>query len=86
MTLKEHLERLERPISTSVIGIGSIGKGLANQCKLTPGFKLSAIADITLQKAIDCAEFLGMPYAVCENQQEIRKAIERGELVVAEDG
>ncbi|WP_209428405.1 hypothetical protein [Pararhodobacter sp. SW119] len=86
MTLTEHLARLKRPIRTSVIGIGSIGKGLANQCKLTPGFELGAIADITLQKAIDCAEFLGRPYAVCANPGEMRKAAERGELVVAEDG
>lgn len=85
MTLKEHLARLERPIRTSVIGIGSIGKGLANQCKLTPGFELGAIADISLQKAIDCANFLGRPYVVCASQQEVGKAIRRGELVVAED-
>jgi predicted homoserine dehydrogenase-like protein len=86
MTLKEHLARLERPIRTSVIGTGSIGKGLANQCKLTPGFELCAIADINIQKAIDCAEFLGMPYAIAGNPSDVRKAIGRGELVVAEDG
>jgi predicted homoserine dehydrogenase-like protein len=86
MTLKERLARLERPIRVSVIGTGSIGKGLANQCKLTPGFELCAIADINIQKAIDCAEFLGMPYAIAGNPSDVRKAIGRGELVVAEDG
>jgi predicted homoserine dehydrogenase-like protein len=86
VTLKDHLLRLERPIRVSVIGVGSIGKGLAHQCKLTPGFSLVAIADINLEKAIDCARFLGMPYAVCGSASAVRQAMDHGELVVAEDG
>jgi len=86
MTLKERLARLERPIRTSVIGIGSIGKGLANQCKLTPGFELCAIADIDIQKAIACAKFLGVEFAVVDDPAGMRAALERGELAVAEDG
>ncbi|MFN3591120.1 MAG: hypothetical protein ACK4TG_02920 [Thermaurantiacus sp.] len=86
MTLLDHLLRLERPIGVSVIGVGSIGKGLANQCRLTPGFALRAIADINLDKAIECATFLGVPFAVCDSPAAARTAIARGELVVAQDG
>lgn len=86
MTLLDHLLRLEQPIGVSVIGVGSIGKGLAHQCKLTPGFALKAIADINLEKAIACAEFLGLPHAVCDSPAAVRSALGRGELVVSDNG
>jgi predicted homoserine dehydrogenase-like protein len=85
-TLKEQLDRLERPIRTSVIGIGSIGKGLVYQCHITPGFRPVAIADIDLAKAEACARWLGVPYAVVDSSRALAAAIEAGKLAVARDG
>lgn len=84
--MKERLAAREKPIACAVVGIGSIGKGLAYQCHITPGFALLAIADIDLQKAIDAAEWMGRPYQVVETEAARDAAIASGKLAVAGDG
>lgn len=83
--IKTRLAALENPIRTSVIGIGSIGNGLAFQCHKTPGFQLSAIADINLKKAKACADWLEVPYEIVENEAQLAKALDKGLLGVSAD-
>lgn len=74
------------PIRCVVVGIGSIGKGLAYQCHRTPGFELTAIADVNLDKALACAEWLGGEYAVAESPKALSEALDKGVLAVCGDG
>jgi predicted homoserine dehydrogenase-like protein len=85
-TLTERLKSLEEPIRTAVIGIGSIGKGLVHQCHITTGFKPVAIADIDLEKAISCVEWLQLPYDIVESPAELNAALRTGRLAVSRDG
>lgn len=84
--ISKRLQTLQKPIDCVVVGIGSIGKGLAYQCQRTPGFALVAISDIRLEKAVACAEWLGREYRVVENAAELESTIEGGALAVCQDG
>jgi predicted homoserine dehydrogenase-like protein len=80
------LKALEQPIKIGIIGIGSVGKGLTFQVQITPGIECVAIADIKLDRAIACAEWLKRDYQVVGNLGELQAAIQRGKLAVCEDG
>ncbi len=80
------LKALEKEINIAVIGIGSIGKGLVFQAQLTPGIRCVAIADIAIEKAIACAQWLQQAYQVVDNLPELHDAISKGKLAVAGDG
>ncbi len=84
--MKARLQSLENPIQTVIIGIGSIGKGLAYQCHLTRGFSPVAIADVVLEKAIACAEWLDVPFEVVQTKAQLAKTIQSGKLAVCQDG
>ena len=84
--LEERLLGRKDPIKCVVVGIGSIGNGLAYQCEHTPGFYLTAIADVKLEKAIACAEWLGRPYQVVDSLQSMTKTVDDNLLVVTDDG
>lgn len=85
-TLKNRLQSLEKEIRVAVIGIGSIGKGLVYQVNATPGMKPVAIADIYLNKAIDCAKWLNLDYEVVNTLADLNYAIQRGKLAVTDKG
>ncbi len=85
-TLKTRLQTLEKDIRVAVIGIGSIGKGLVYQINATPGMKPVAIADIVLNKAVDCAKWLNLDYEVVNTTDELNRVIERGKLAVTDNG
>lgn len=80
------LESLKEPIRVAIIGIGSMGKGLAYQCRLTQGIRCVALADIRLERAIACAESFGYDYRVVHSLDEMHAAIGRSQLAVCEDG
>ncbi len=84
--LPNRLAQRSKPIATTVVGIGSIGSGLAYQVNTTPGFELKGIADINLQKAVRCAEWLGRSYRVVETKRDASRAIADGDLAVSADG
>lgn len=75
-----------KPIKVAVIGIGSMGKGLAYQSHITPGIECVALADIKLDRASACAEFLGGEYRVARTLAEVCDAIRQSKLAVCEDG
>lgn len=80
------LVNLEQDITTAVIGIGSIGKGLVYQIHTTPGMACVAISDIKIERAISCAEWLGIPYATVGDLNSMHDAVRRGVMAVCEDG
>lgn len=85
-TLKTRLLSLEKDIRVAIIGIGSIGKGLVYQVNATPGMKPVAIADIYINKAIDCAKWLNLEYEVVNTLSDLNYAIQRGKVAVTDKG
>ena len=85
-TLKTRLQSLEKDIRVAIIGIGSIGKGLVYQVHNTPGMKPVAIADIYINKAIDCAKWLQLDYEVVNTLSDLNYAIQRGKVAVTDKG
>lgn len=85
-TLRTRLLSLEKEIRVAIIGIGSIGKGLVYQVNATPGMKPVAIADIYIDKVIECAKWLKMDYEVVNNLSDLNYAIQRGKVAVTDQG
>ena len=56
MNYLRRLKTLEAPITTAIIGMGAMGKGLLYQTTVTPNVKCVAIADLDLAKTVQCAE------------------------------
>jgi predicted homoserine dehydrogenase-like protein len=77
---------LDLEIPIGVIGIGSIGKGLAFQAQLTPGIRCVALADIKLDRAVACAKWLQRPFRVVHTRGEMHQAISEGKLAVCQEG
>jgi predicted homoserine dehydrogenase-like protein len=79
------LDRL-KPIRVGIIGMGSMGKGLAYQSQITPGIECVAIADIKLERAIACAEFLKRDYRVAHTLNEVCDVVRQSKMAICEDG
>ncbi len=84
--LLSRLKALDKKIRVAIIGIGSVGKGLFYQCHITPGIECVAVADIKLERATACAEWLGREYRITRNLAEVHDAIQHGLIAVCEDG
>jgi predicted homoserine dehydrogenase-like protein len=84
--LLHRLQALEHDIRIGIVGIGSIGNGLVYQSTITPGIRVVAIADIKIERAINCAGWLGQDYQVVHHLEDMHDAIRRGKLAVCEDG
>jgi predicted homoserine dehydrogenase-like protein len=84
--LLQRLSALSEPIRIGLIGMGAMGKGLLYQSRATPGFKCVATADVVLEKAVACAQWMGSAYRVVYTAGEMEDAIRRGELAVCENG
>jgi len=84
--LLDRLRGLEENIKIGVVGIGSIGKGMALQPQFTPGIECVAIADIIIEKAINWAIEMKRDFQVVETLVDAQDAISRGKLVVCTDG
>lgn len=82
----DQLKRLEEPIRIGIVGIGSIGRGMVLQSKLTPGIECVAIADIDIGKAVAAAERFKCDYQIVETMKAMQHAIEKGKLAVTNDG
>ncbi len=85
-TLRTRLQSLEKEIRVAIIGIGSIGKGLVYQVNATPGMKPVAIADIHLNKAIDCARWLNLDFEIVNTLDDLNYAVQRGKVAVTDKG
>lgn len=80
------LETLSRQITLAIAGIGSIGKGLVFQSHITPGIETIAIADVRVERATACAEWLARDYRVVASAGALNDAVRQGKLAVCEDG
>lgn len=66
--------------------MGAMGKGLLYQTTITPDIECIAIADKDLQRCIDCAKWLKLPYRIVDSQQQMLTAILNKELAICTDG
>lgn len=80
------LNRLDANIKVVIIGIGSIGKGLLFQSLITPRIQCIGIADVQIEKAVSCAQWLGLDYQVVYSESELNAAVEAGKLAVTDSG
>jgi len=83
--MRQRLQALDSDIRVAMAGAGAMGRGLLHQCSTTPAFQCVALADIEVQKAIDCAEALGRPYQVVSELGALHDCIRAGKLAVCED-
>jgi predicted homoserine dehydrogenase-like protein len=84
--LLNRLKSLQSGIRVGIIGIGSMGKGLFYQCQITPGIECVVMADIRVERAINCAVWMKRSYRVVDNLGAMNETIRRGEIAICEDG
>lgn len=82
----QRLSALDREILVGITGMGAMGKGLLYQLLITPGMRCTAVAELDLEKAIDCVREFGVEYQVCESEAQVNEATDRGVVAVCEDG
>ena len=75
-----------KEIQIVIIGIGSIGNGLVFQSTITPGIRCIGVADIVIDRAITCAQWLGFDYEVVHDLNACHDAVRAGKLAVTDDG
>ena len=80
------LKELNETIDIAIIGIGAMGKGLLYQTTVTPNMETVAIADINIERCIEAADWLGLPWRVVSTEGEMNDAIDEGLLAIARDG
>jgi predicted homoserine dehydrogenase-like protein len=80
-------EKEGRPIRVGLVGAGFISRGLANHIvNTTPGMRLVAVYNRTLQRALDLYEYVGVPdVASPADQGEVDGAIRHGKVVATEN-
>lgn len=83
--LSRRLTELKYPVRVGIVGIGSMGKGLVAQCEMTPGMRCVAIADLEIERAVQCAQALGRDFHVVESTDALNSAIRQGGLAVCQD-
>lgn len=86
---KEKLFHRETPIRVGVAGAGSFSEELVTQISYIKNMEVSAIADLSAEKAISLfmrAGYARDDIAVAGSEAEAKKAMENGKRVVLEDG
>lgn len=73
-------------IKVAVIGVGSMGKGLAYQIEKTPGLECVALADISVDKCLACARWLGKASVIANNKESMNAHVRNGRLAVTRCG
>lgn len=84
--LLEKLKSLDRDIRVVIIGMGAMGKGLYYQCKITPGVKCVAVADLNVGKCIESVQMVNDNYQIVQNENELHDAIDQQYVAICEDG
>jgi predicted homoserine dehydrogenase-like protein len=83
--LKKRLLSLKEDIRVAIIGCGKRGRGLAYQVYGTPGMRPVALADLRIEKAIECAQLLKRDYEIVKSVDALNRAIERGRLAITDN-
>lgn len=84
--LLDQLRELQQPIPIGIVGIGSIGRGMLRQARVTPGIECLAIADCDLARAVAAAERFGIDYRIVHTLSEMNDSVRQGMLAVCSDG
>lgn len=84
--LRDELCALKNPITVGIAGIGSIGRGLVLQSRITPGIRCAAIADCCIERAVASAKRFGLDYRKVDTSRELEEAVHHGKLAVCSDG
>lgn len=87
---KKLLDRHEegKPIRVGIVGAGQMGKGLVSLMSRMKGITPAAVANRTLQKALDAYEIARIPREMvfeAKSVAQANEAISRGKFVVCED-
>jgi len=85
-SLLTRLKNIPSAIKVAIVGTGSTGKGMFYQTHITPGIECVAIADIKIQKTVDCAEFMQRDYKIVETVADLDEAIRQNRLALCENG
>src|SRR5690348_7970323 len=76
-------ERAGCPIRVAVLGAGgSMGRGLALQCAITPGLRMVAAIDLDVSGAEQSAALQDRPRVLTRSAAETRAALKAGKTVV----
>jgi predicted homoserine dehydrogenase-like protein len=78
--------RAKKAIRIGIIGIGSMGKGLVYQSRITPGVECVAVCDTNVQRCVDVLQWLRLPYQVVDTVDAMHEAITRGLVAVCQAG
>ena len=62
-----------------------MGRGLALQLGITPGFRLVAAIDVDVPRAEDAARLHGRPWTKASSEREVEAALRAGKTVVTDD-
>lgn len=84
--LLQRLLNLPKTIKVGVIGIGSIGKGIAYQISSTPGMDCVAMADIQLERAVNWAQKLQLNYRIVQTPTEMSDAVRSKNVAICNNG
>lgn len=84
--LYHRLQSRKTPIKVVIIGIGAMGKGLYYQCKITPGIRCIAMADLDIHKCISAAEMMHDPYKIVSSETDLNAAITSNQVALCPDG
>ena len=85
-SLLERLKARKQPINVVIIGLGAMGKGLCYQCKITPGIKCIAVADLNISKCLDAIDMVGDSFKIVNNEAEMNEAVHHDYVAITEDG
>jgi predicted homoserine dehydrogenase-like protein len=84
--LLEQLKSRKEDIRVVIIGLGAMGKGLYYQCKITPGIKCIAVADLDMNKCIAAAKTMNDAYKVVNSQSQLEDAVYDEYVALCDDG
>jgi len=73
-------------IKVGIIGVGSMGKGLAYQIERTPGLECVALADININNCLECAAWLDKESQIVNDRQAINTQVRNGRFAVTKNG
>lgn len=84
--VQKKLEAEGRPISTALVGAGSMGRGLVGQIERAPGMSMDVVVDKRIEAAINALKEAGVPdskIAQCDTVDAAEKALKANKRVVS---
>ena len=79
------LKERTSPIKVVIVGMGAMGKGLLYQCLVTPGIECVGVADIVLDKAVDCLAQMHLDHEVVQDVGAFADVTGRGKVAACAD-